>query len=151
MELELTSPDFADGERLPDEVTCRGKGRPPVLTWQGVPDGTAEIALTCVDPDAPGGTFVHWLIWGLDPVAGGIPEDAQSRGAREGENGFGKVGYGPPCPPRGDEPHRYVFRLYALADALAVTPGARIEELHAHTEGRTLAEAELVGTYSRTR
>lgn len=150
MELELRCPEFADGDRLPDEVTCRGPGRRPALTWQGVPDGTGEMALTCVDPDAPGGTFVHWLVWGLDPVAGGIPEDLEAHGGREGENGFGKVGYGPPCPPPGDEPHRYVFHLYALADRLTITAGARIEEVHAHVEGRTLAEAELVGTYSRT-
>ncbi|MGH9011079.1 MAG: YbhB/YbcL family Raf kinase inhibitor-like protein [Acidimicrobiia bacterium] len=147
--MKLTSPEFPDGGRIPDRFTCRGEDRSPRLQWSEVPDRTAELALTCTDPDAPGGTFVHWVLWGIGPGAGGLGEGEVPEGAQEGRNGFGKRGYGGPCPPRGHGTHHYHFRLYALSEPLSLAKGAGIGDLRRAMEGRILAEAGLVGTYER--
>jgi Raf kinase inhibitor-like YbhB/YbcL family protein len=135
-----------EGRPIDVRFTCDGEDVSPALAWEGVPEGTAELALVVEDPDAPGATFTHWLVFGLDPTAGGLPEGARPQG--EGTNDFGDVGYGGPCPPGGEE-HRYVFRLLALhapsglesADGRATFDDAVAPSLH--------AEARLTATYER--
>jgi Raf kinase inhibitor-like YbhB/YbcL family protein len=150
--LSLWSPDFPAGGPIPARFTCDGAGQAPALAWSPPPRGTRSLALLLVDPDAPGGAFVHWVLWGLAPDAGRLPEGATGpalpAGVREGRNGFGRIGYGGPCPPRGQR-HRYVFHLYALDDVPALPPGADAAALEAATAGHVLAEGVLQGTYGR--
>ena len=112
-----------------------------------MPDDAVSLALIVDDPDAPVGTFTHWLGWGIDPAGGGLGEG--ERAPREGRNDFGQTGYRGPCPPPGHGPHRYFFRLYVLAAEPAVRSGASRRELERALEGKVLARAELVGTYER--
>lgn len=134
--------------------TCDGPDVAPALAWTGVPEGTRELALVLEDPDAPGGTFTHWLVWGLDPglsrLGGG---EGRWRGygplaASEGRNDFGGTGYGGPCPPRGEE-HRYVFRLLALRAPVDLEPGADRAAFDAAVAPLVLAEARLTARYAR--
>ncbi len=120
---------------------------PPRLEWSHVPADTRALALIVDDPDAPGGTFTHWLAWGLDPKAGGVAEGEPA--TAEGRNDFGVAGYRGPCPPPGHGPHRYVFRLFALDAEPAVTPGASREELEHASGTGVFGVAELTGTYER--
>jgi Raf kinase inhibitor-like YbhB/YbcL family protein len=149
MTLMLTSALFADGEMLPTRSSCDGEDLSPQLEWTGVPAGTAELALTMVDPDAPGGTFVHWLLWGLPPRVHELEEGMVPKGVHQGKNGFGRIGYGGPCPPRGDRPHRYVFTLYALSSPLSLPDGASVDELEAAIDGNVIEQAQLIGRYAR--
>lgn len=149
MTLQLRSALFADGEFVPTRSTCDGEDVSPQLEWAGVPDGTVEFALTMLDPDAPGGTFVHWLLWRVEPGIHELEEGMVPEGARQGTNGFGKVGYGGPCPPRGDRPHRYVFTLYALPAGLTLAGGASADELAAAIDGNVIEQAQLTGRYAR--
>src|SRR5688500_9604739 len=111
--IQLSSPAFADGETIPDRFTCDGDDISPPLEWSGIPDDAAELALLVEDPDAPGGTFVHWVLFGLDPKISGLAEGSVPPEAKNGLTSFGKTRYGGPCPPSGDPPHRYVFFLTA--------------------------------------
>jgi Raf kinase inhibitor-like YbhB/YbcL family protein len=155
--LQLTSSAFAPGDAIPVVHTCEGDDTSPPLDWAGVPDGTRTLALVVDDPDAPGGTFVHWLVANLPSTPNQLPEDAdvreQSAGAQpgpvEGVNDFGRLGYGGPCPPRGHGPHRYQFRLYALDDVVQLAAGFTRDELARAIGGHVLAEVEIVGTYER--
>jgi Raf kinase inhibitor-like YbhB/YbcL family protein len=146
--MDLTSPSFEEGGRIPREHTCDGDDAPPELLWSGVPSGVVELALTCEDPDAPGGTFVHWVVWGIDPSSGRIGAD-DGPGIRHGRNGFGNSGYGGPCPPPGHGPHRYEFTLYALDQSIELEPGSTIEQLRSAIDGHVRATATLMGTYER--
>ena len=146
--MDLTSPNFEEGGRIPPEHTCDGDGVLPELLFSGVPSGVVELALTCEDPDAPGGTFVHWVVWGIDPSSGRIPA-GDGPGTRDGRNGFGNSGYGGPCPPPGDGPHRYEFTLYALDQSIDLEPGSTIEQLRSAIDGHVRATATLMGTYER--
>jgi Raf kinase inhibitor-like YbhB/YbcL family protein len=146
--MDLTSPNFEEGDAIPREHTCDGDDAPPELQWSGVPSGVIELALTCEDADAPGGTFVHWVAWGIDPSSGRLTS-GDSPGIRHGRNGFGNAGYGGPCPPPGHGPHHYDFTLYALDQSLDLEPGATIEELRSAIDGRVRATATLMGTYER--
>src|SRR2546426_810537 len=123
--MRLTSPAFADGHPIPAHYTCDGANVSPELRWSDVPEGTLSLALTCEDPDAPRGTFTHWVIWNLDPTTGGIRAGEVPAGARQGRNDFGSVRYGGPCPPPGHGPHRYYFTLYAVGRAIALPEGRR--------------------------
>ena len=146
-EFTLASSVFEDGEAIPSRHTCEGSDVSPPLAWTAPPDATTSVALVVDDPDAPGGTFTHWLAWGIDPDAGAL---AEGEGAPvEGRNDFGSSGYRGPCPPPGHGPHRYSFRLHALDGELDLQPGAEKAELERALEGRTLAVAELLGTYER--
>jgi Raf kinase inhibitor-like YbhB/YbcL family protein len=136
----------AEGETIDSRYTCDGEDVSPALAWEGVPEGAAELALVVEDPDAPGGIFTHWLVYGLDPGETALPEGAQP--ALQGTNDFGRVGYGGPCPP-GGETHRYVFRLLALDAATGLESGASRDELLAAVEGHVVAEATLTASYSR--
>jgi hypothetical protein len=136
--MSVSSPVVVAGGRLPSEYTCDGKGVSPPLTIQGVPSRAKALALVVTDPDAPGGTFTHWSVWNINPSTTTIAEGSKPRGATEDENGFGKVGWGSPCPPSGI--HHYVFTVYALED-----PMTSNEEIAAHA----FARAQLVTTYGR--
>lgn len=144
----------ADGEAIDARYACDGEDVSPALAWEGVPEGAAELALILDDPDAPGGTFTHWLVYGLAPGETSLPEgvppgeQADSPSLRQGVNDFGAAGYGGPCPP-GGETHRYVFRLLALDGELGLEGGAGRAELLDAVEGRILAETTLTGTYAR--
>jgi Raf kinase inhibitor-like YbhB/YbcL family protein len=146
--MELTSPVFDDGATIPARYARDGADVPPPLRWSGVPAGTAELALEVRDPDAPRGTFVHWIVAGLDPGIDGI-DDGRLPARVEGRNGWGDVGYGGPQPPPGDPPHRYVFTLFALAEPSGLASGASHVEFVDAIRGKELTEAELVGRYAR--
>jgi Raf kinase inhibitor-like YbhB/YbcL family protein len=145
--MELKSSSFADGQPIPRRHTCDGEDLSPPLAWTDVPEGTTSLALIVDDPDAPRGTFTHWLGWGLDPTAAGLEEGEAA--PAEGRNDFGEPGYRGPCPPRGHGPHRYFFRLHALEQALGLSPAAGRAELDAALAGSSLATAELMGTHER--
>jgi Raf kinase inhibitor-like YbhB/YbcL family protein len=148
--MQLMSPDFADQGAIPERFTCEGENISPGLEWRDVPDGTGELALTCEDPDAPGKTFVHWVMWGIDPRSDRLDQGEIPDGARHGRNDFGDNAYGGPCPPPGHGRHHYHFTLYAVSESVALAPGASINELRdALAAKKTLAEASLVGTYER--
>ncbi len=153
--LRITSPAFADEGPIPRAHTCDGADLSPPLVWMGLPADTVELALIMDDPDAPGGTFVHWVLYGLAPEGSSLPSglgrEPELRGqvtARQGMNGFGKVGYGGPCPPKGPA-HHYVFSLYAVDARLDVPPGATDTIVRDAIRRHTLEEARLVGTYAR--
>jgi hypothetical protein len=155
--MKLTSPDFNNGESLPDKHAFDFDNLSPTLTWTGIPDGTKELALICDDPDAPMGTWVHWVIYGLPTsidvkqLSRGVPKGPSLEnppGAKQGKNGFGNTGYDGPRPPRGPV-HRYFFHLFALREPVNLAPGATAAQLRKAMEGKILAQAEIVGTYSR--
>jgi hypothetical protein len=145
--ITLTSGAFEDGGEIPSRHTCEGQNVSPPLSFAGVPEGARSLALTVDDPDAPVGTFAHWLAWNIDPATGGLGEGQAA--PREGRNGFGTVGYAGPCPPPGHGRHRYFFRLHALDAELDLEPGADRERLDRALDGHVLETAELVGGYQR--
>jgi Raf kinase inhibitor-like YbhB/YbcL family protein len=155
--IELTSTAFADGQPIPKRYTGEGADVSPPLSWSSLPEGTRELALICEDPDAPDGTWVHWVVYGIPPTATGLPEDlgaadrdrADLAGVIEGGNSFGNLGYGGPMPPPGHGPHRYFFRLYALDGKQAQEPGLDKQSLLEAIEGHVIGEGELMGTYQR--
>jgi Raf kinase inhibitor-like YbhB/YbcL family protein len=146
-EFGLQSSAFETGEPIPRRHSCEGEDLSPPLSWSGAPEGTDSLALIVADPDAPAGTFTHWLGWRLDPGAGGLDEGEAA--PVEGRNDFGTSGYRGPCPPAGHGRHRYLFRLYALDSDPDLGPGAGKGELERALEGHTLAVAELIGSYER--
>ncbi len=146
-ELSLTSESFQHSDRIPERHALEGENLSPPLSWSGLPDQTQSIAVICEDPDAPSGTFVHWVGWGIDPEAGRLGEGESA--PREGRNDFGKTGYDGPSPPPGHGKHRYYFRVYALDTEPGLEPGASKEELEAAIKGHVLAAGELMGTYER--
>jgi Raf kinase inhibitor-like YbhB/YbcL family protein len=135
-----------EGLAIDARYTCDGENISPELAWRGVPEGTQELALVLEDPDAPGGTFTHWLVYGVDPGSTGLPKGATP--ARQGENDFGDDAYGGPCPPEGEE-HRYVFRLLALHLPLELEPGVDRAAFDEAVAPHVLAEARLTATYAR--
>ena len=152
MTMQLTSEAFEQDRPIPRKYSCDGSDVSPPLSWSGAPGATATFVLTCDDPDAPGGTFVHWLYYNIPAKAErlpeGVPNDPQpSPGGMQGKNSFGKVGYGGPCPPGGT--HRYFFTLYALDIQLDVSPGLDKQELLNTIDGHVLGKAQLMGTYER--
>lgn len=153
--MQLTSPAFAENQPIPLQHTCDGADISPVLQWRDAPDATESFALICDDPDAPAGTWVHWVLYGLPAETQGLPahvatDDTLPDGARQGVNDFGRVGYGGPCPPPG-KPHRYYFKLYALDTVLTLKPRATKADLLQAMQGHILAEAHIMGTYQRKR
>jgi Raf kinase inhibitor-like YbhB/YbcL family protein len=144
----LTSAAFESGEPIPLRHTCDGEDVSPPLAWTTPPDGTRSLALIVDDPDAPVGTFTHWLAWDIEPAARDLPEGQAA--PVEGRNDFRKNGYRGPCPPPGHGPHRYLFRLLALGAPLGLRAGAgKADVERAAARAQTLAVAELVGTYER--
>lgn len=154
--LSLGAETFDDGGTIPTRYTCSGDDVSPALSIGGVPDGVTALAIVVDDPDAPGRTFTHWLLWALEPGVVTIPK-AVSRGrtvdglsgARQGTNDAGVVGYSGPCPPRGDQPHTYRFRLLALDEPLGLEPGATRTAFDDALAAVSHAEAVLRGTFGR--
>jgi Raf kinase inhibitor-like YbhB/YbcL family protein len=153
MTITLKSPAFHDGEAIPKEHTGDGADKSPPLEWTDPPGGTKTLALICDDPDAPRGTWVHWVLFNLPAdarkeEAGVLSKETLDNGARQGKNDFGKIGYGGPAPPKG-KPHRYFFKLYALDTTLDLPAGTSKAQLVDAMKGHTLAEGQLMGTYKR--
>ncbi len=147
-ELALSSTAFAAGAAIPPRYTCSGMNVSPPLEWTGVPGGTQVFVLIVDDPDAPGGTFVHWLLYDIPAETTGLEEGVRPAASVEGRNDFGRVGYGSPCPPAGSN-HRYFFRLYALDASPGLGIGARRGALESAMAGHILSQAELMGTFGR--
>ena len=155
MAIQINSSAFEAGRPIPKKHTGEGADVSPPLVWSSLPEGTAELALICDDPDAPTAEpWVHWVIYNIPADSDRLPEavpatEKLETGALQGRNNFGKIGYGGPCPPRG-KPHRYFFRLYALDGKLAVGGGLTRKALLEETKGHVLETAELYGTYGRS-
>jgi len=152
MEIKVTSTAFEQGGMIPNKYTCDGQDISPPLSWVDVPDGTASIVLVCDDPDAPMGTWVHWVLFDLPPDAQGLPENIPAvenleNGGIHGINDWRKLGYGGPCPPGGT--HRYYFKIYALDKLMNIPVGNTKAQLLKAMEGHILAEGELMGRYKR--
>lgn len=143
--MRLTSPAFAEGEPIPSEHTCDGEDRSPPLAWSEAPADTAGFALIVEDPDAR--NFVHWVLTGMPGDATELPAGAGDEVGEPGRNGFGRTGWGGPCPPSGE--HRYAFTLYALSEAIEVGDGASADDVRSAMEGFILAESRLTGRYAR--
>lgn len=143
-QFKLISTVFSQNGHIPPKYTCEGENINPPLIVENVPEGTKTLALIVEDPDAPKGTFDHWIMWNISPNEA-IAEDSSP--GINGTNGFGKTGYGGPCPPSGQ--HRYFFRLFALDDKLNLLAGATKDELLDAMKDHILATAELMGVYQK--
>ena len=155
-ELIFESPMFEPGGTVPTTYTCEGKDVSPLLTIGNVPTDARSLAVVVDDPDAPSGTFTHWLLWNVPPDVETIPEDVprtetveRLSGARQGTNGFGELGYRGPCPPTGDSPHRYQFQLYVLDSRLDLQAGAKRQALLDATEPVRITTAAFTATFGR--
>ena len=151
--IELTSVAFEHEKPIPVKYTCEGEDTSPDLRWGALPEGTAELALICDDPDAPVGTWVHWVVYGIPADTGGFAEsfpavEQTEAGILQGENSWGRIGYGGPCPPKG-KPHRYFFKLYALDKELGLKSGADKKTLETAMKNHIIGYGELMGTYAR--
>jgi Raf kinase inhibitor-like YbhB/YbcL family protein len=150
MALALTSSAFGPGAEIPSKYTCEGSDLAPALSWSGAPARTKSLALVMDDPDAPRGTWVHWMVVDLPPSAASLPEGgALPAGARSGTNSWNRTGYGGPCPPSGR--HRYFFKLYALDALLPQLAKPNKEQLESAMKGHILEQAQLMGTYQKKR
>jgi Raf kinase inhibitor-like YbhB/YbcL family protein len=150
--MKLSTTAFEPGGMIPSRYTCDGDDISPDLVWQDLPAGAASLAIICDDPDAPAGTWVHWVYYDIPPtlnrLPAGIPNlERPESGGVQGTNDFRKLGYGGPCPPKGT--HRYFFNLYALDRAPGLAPGATKKQLLKAMAGHVLAHAELMGRYKR--
>ena len=152
MALTMMSSAFEEGGFIPAQYTCDGKDISPPLKWENAPQGVKSFALICDDPDAPVGTWVHWVIYNIpaqvSQLKEGFPTDEKlPDGTEQGLNDFGNTGYGGPCPPSGV--HRYYFKLYALDTVIDIEPGITKDELLSAMEGHILEKAKLMGRYKR--
>ena len=152
--MKLTSSAFEPNQLIPSQYTCDGEDISPPLDWDDPPEGTESLALICDDPDAPGKTWVHWIVYNLPNVAHSLPENVSSSisplsESVQGKNDFKQVKYGGPCPPSGT--HRYFFKLYALDSKLNLESGATKAQVEAVMTGHILGKAQLIGLYSRKR
>jgi len=153
MAFTLSSPSFHNGDDIPKKFTCTDADVSPQLQWTSAPAGTQSLALIADDPDAPAGTWTHWVLFDLPAQTKSLPENVSKQdelpgGGRQGRNDFRKLGYGGPCPPPG-KPHRYFFKLYALDKKLELKAGASKQEVEQAMQGHVLAQAELMGKYQR--
>ena len=152
-QISISSDAFKDGNSLPVEHTCNGEDRSPTLSWNTVPAGTRSIALIVDDPDAPGKTWVHWVIYNIPAnstrLPGAVPKNKTlDDGSLQGKNDFGRIGYNGPCPPPG-KPHRYFLRVYALDTTPGLKSGATKSQLETAMSGHILAQGEMIGKYGR--
>ncbi len=148
----VVSEAFEGGGLIPVRYTCDGEDISPPIHWSGIPQGTRSLSLVCEDPDAPAGTWIHWVVFDIPPGLDGFREAVPGvktleGGAKQGLNDFHRIGYGGPCPPRGS--HRYFFRLYALDTIIPLEAGATREELMKAMEGHVIADGVLMGRYRR--
>lgn len=151
MSFTLTSPAFVEGETIPVKYTCDGENSAPPLRWDDAPQARSFV-LIVDDPDAPGGTFTHWVLYDIPGTQRELPEGLSNVGAlgTPGMNDFSKVGYGGPCPPRGKGPHRYFFTLYALDTPSLMVPAERPRrEIERAMQGHVIGQARLMGRYER--
>ena len=149
--FSLSSVEFANGASIPPEYTADGNDISPPLAWTGVPEGTRALVLIMEDPDAPVGTWDHWLVYDLPGSLRSLGKGAAStlpQGAMDGTNSWKRTGYGGPAPPPG-KPHRYYFKLFALRAPLGLTAGAKKAAIEAAMDGKVLGEASWMGTYGR--
>jgi Raf kinase inhibitor-like YbhB/YbcL family protein len=151
-EFKLTSDVFVDGDQIPSIYSCDGGDTSPALTWEGVPEESKSLVLVMDDPDAPGGTWIHWVLFNIpaqvSQLPASIPANAElADGSLHGQNSWGRSDYGGPCPPSGT--HRYYFKLFALDTELNLKPGATVDEVYLAMKDHVLAETALMGTYSR--
>jgi Raf kinase inhibitor-like YbhB/YbcL family protein len=147
--IRVASAAIRAGAPIPKRFTCDGQGTSPALRWSGVPARARELALLMEDPDAPSGTFVHWVVLRLRPDLRGLPEGRVPPGAIEAKQSFGDKRYGGPCPPEGDDPHRYVFTLYALDRKLGLDGDAGPGEVRSRIRGAAIAKGALRATFAR--
>lgn len=152
-DIQLRSTAFREGASIPRRHTCDGADLSPPLAWEGLPEGTVSLALICDDPDAPAGTWVHWVLVDLPAetreLAEGLPKDERlPGGAVQGTSSFRRTGYGGPCPPEGPA-HRYFFKIYALDRKLRLGPDATKADALEAMEGHILAQGRLMGKYGR--
>lgn len=153
MSFAMKSTAFSNGGEIPRRYTCSGENVSPAMSWSEMPAKAQALVLIADDPDAPAGTWTHWILWNLPARATSLPEAVPSResldnGARQGRNDFGRIGYGGPCPPPG-KPHRYFFRLYALDAALDLKAGASRSELESAMKAHVVAQTEWMGQFKR--
>lgn len=153
MAFTLTSSAFAAGAGIPPQYTCKGADTSPALEWSGSPANAASFAMIMDDPDAPAGTWVHWVLWNIQAKDHALPQGEPKReqvndGSLQGQNSFKKIGYNGPCPPSG-QTHRYFFRLYALDVKLSLAAGATRDQLDAAMKGHVLAQSEYMGTFHK--
>ncbi|MDB6028784.1 MAG: hypothetical protein JWM68_5007 [Verrucomicrobiales bacterium] len=146
--MNISSPAFNEGEMIPKQYSRDGGDKSPPLQIEDVPDKTKSLVLIMDDPDAPGGTFTHWILFNVSPATKEIHEDGPPVMATQGKNDYGNIGYGGPQPPSGE--HRYFFRLFALDTVLSLSRGVKRGEVEAAMQGNILDEAELVGRYAST-
>jgi Raf kinase inhibitor-like YbhB/YbcL family protein len=147
-EMKIQSNSFGNSKMMPAKFTCDSENVSPGLTFSGVPAGSKSLVLIVDDPDAPGGTWVHWTVWNIDPSVTEIPEDSVPEESIEGKTDFGKPGYGGPCPPSGT--HRYFFKLYALDTVLDLDASATAADIENSVKGHVLENARLIGLYKRS-
>ena len=153
VKMSLSSTDFKEGDPIPKAFTCEGDNLSPALEWGGCPAGVRSFALICDDPDAPMGTWIHWVMFNIPGEARRLDKGVAKKamlpdGSAQGVNSWPKTGYDGPCPPPG-KPHRYFFKLYALDAVLSLKESAGKEELLAAMKGHIIGEASLMGTYRR--
>lgn len=147
--MKLTSSAFDHNQPIPAKYTCDESNINPPLLFEDIPSRTKSLVLIMDDPDAPSGTWVHWVVFNIKPTEKGIGEGLQfSQGADDGMNSWGKPGYGGPCPPSGT--HRYIFKLYALDTQLEIHGNPTKEIVEQQMQGHVLEQAELIGLYQRT-
>jgi Raf kinase inhibitor-like YbhB/YbcL family protein len=151
MSFTLSTPAFPEGGSIPARFTCDGLNLSPQMNWSGAPTGAKSYVLIADDPDAPGGTFLHWVFFDIGVGTEGLPEGPPaSKLGMAGVNDFGKAAYGGPCPPRGRGAHRYFFKLSALdAPSLGLTAGATLMQVTRRMSGHVLGTATLMGRYER--
>ena len=152
MQFMLSSSAFAPGQPIPRKYSCDGQDISPPLSWGEPPQNTRSLALIADDPDAPGGTFAHWVLYAVPSHSRALPEgvakaEKLADASLHGKNSWGRLGYGGPCPPGGT--HRYFFKLYALDSVLGLPAGASKQRLLEAMQGHIVGQAELMGTYSR--
>ena len=147
MTIQITSTAFAEGGKIPGVYTCDDQNVSPKLAWTGVPTNMVNLAIIMDDPDAPSGTWVHWVLYNLPPDLTGL-EQGKTAGGTDGKNDFNRSGYGGPCPPRGSN-HRYFIKLYALDTRLDLKPGATKTQVERAMRGHVLAQGQLMGRYGR--
>jgi Raf kinase inhibitor-like YbhB/YbcL family protein len=147
--LAVASPDFQNRGTIPRRFTCDGPGARPLLSWAGVPKEAVEVAVLVGDPDAPGGTFVHWAVWGIPPTAKGVTSTGLPAGAVQGANSSGRIGWTPPCPPKGDKAHQYVFGIYALRKRISLRAGEEPSRVVPAVRAAAIATGSLTASYGR--
>jgi Raf kinase inhibitor-like YbhB/YbcL family protein len=145
--MTVTSTEFADGEPIPLRFTCDGDGTPPPLAWSGVPKGTVSLALIVDDPDAPRGTFVHWVVLDMPSAATGLDDGPLPPTAVQARNSAGRASYFPPCPP--SDTHRYRFTVYALSERTGLRDGVELDKALRAVASSATVQGRLVGTYAR--